>query len=147
MPTITFVVTGASSVSTPDGAGAGRAGSSARGPGGDPTRVRTRPGEAQGATLLAVARAHNVPIPFNCESGACGACLVDVRRRDGRPLQGSAPTESEALLLKVLGAASAGAIDAARHGGTSPAQRLACQYVPGGSDEDLVVTFASHLGS
>ncbi len=29
-------------------------------------------------TVLAVAKAHKIPIPFDCQDGECGSCLVQV---------------------------------------------------------------------
>jgi len=29
-------------------------------------------------TILAVARAHKIPIPFDCQDGECGSCVVTV---------------------------------------------------------------------
>jgi ferredoxin len=30
-------------------------------------------------TILAVAKAHKIPIPFDCQDGECGSCLVEVK--------------------------------------------------------------------
>ena len=30
-------------------------------------------------TILAVAKAHSIPIPFDCQDGECGSCLVEVK--------------------------------------------------------------------
>ena len=85
-----------------------------------------------------MARAHGVPIPFNCRSGDCGACLVrvDTLAPGSRP---AAPlTDGERLAL------AAADIAAAEQQGVSPPLRLACQYRLG--DEEIAVTFASELG-
>ena len=96
-------------------------------------------------TLLAVARAHGVPIPFNCRSGACGACLVrvDTLAAGSRP---AAPlTDGERLALAASGRLTAQDIAAAERRGVSPALRLACQYRLG--DEEIAVSFESELGA
>ena len=35
-------------------------------------------------TLLALAKAHNIPIPFDCQDGECGSCLVQVTHLSAR---------------------------------------------------------------
>jgi ferredoxin len=30
-------------------------------------------------TILSVAKAHKIPIPFDCQDGECGSCLVEGR--------------------------------------------------------------------
>ena len=33
-------------------------------------------------TILAVAKQHKIPIPFDCQDGECGSCLVEVSHLD-----------------------------------------------------------------
>ena len=35
-------------------------------------------------TLLAVAKAHKVPVDFECENGECGSCAVEVEILSGK---------------------------------------------------------------
>ncbi len=86
-------------------------------------------------TLLAIARAHDVPLLSNCETGACGACLVEVATKAGssRP-----PTEAEAFFLGALGRLDAGPAPGVH-------ARLACQYRLG-DDEEIEVRFSTELG-
>lgn len=95
-------------------------------------------------TLLSVARAHGVPIPFNCQSGDCGSCLVRVETT----AVGSAPaaplTDNERLTLTAARRVTAADIAAAERLGVSPKVRLACQYRLG--DEEIAVSFESELG-
>jgi ferredoxin len=95
-------------------------------------------------TLLAVAREHRVPVPFDCRSGACGACLVRVETlaAGSRPV---APlTDDERLVLTAARWVTAEDIAAAERRGVSPKLRLACQYRLG--DEEIAVSFESELG-
>ena len=55
-------------------------------------------------TILAVAKAHKVPIPFDCQDGECGSCLVEVKHLAPNGQRcGIALTEKEKELLKLLG--------------------------------------------
>ena len=42
-------------------------------------------------TVLAVAKSHKIPIPFDCQDGECGSCLVEVKHLD--------PTRKYAIAL------------------------------------------------
>lgn len=85
-------------------------------------------------TLLAIARDHNVPLLFNCEAGACGACIVEIETASG---DAAAVTDAEVFFLRAIGK-----LDSEGANGS----RLACQYRPG-HDEDVSVRFASALCS
>jgi ferredoxin len=87
-------------------------------------------------TLLEVARDHQIPLLFNCEVGACGACIVQIETISGGPGEMS---EAEAFFLAAIGNG-----DGDGDGGSGA--RLACQYRPA-SDEDVCVRFASALCS
>ena len=55
-------------------------------------------------TILAVAKSHNVPIPFDCQDGECGSCLVEVKHlATDKPKYGIALTEKEKEMLRQLG--------------------------------------------
>jgi ferredoxin len=85
-------------------------------------------------TLLEVAREHQIPLLFNCEAGACGACIVEIETIGGAP---AGMSEAEAFFLAAIGTGD-------EQGSTGA--RLACQYRPG-ADEDICVRFASALCS
>lgn len=103
-------------------------------------RVDVAPGERQ--TLLAVARAHGMPIPFDCEKGECGSCLVHVDTKSkGRV---APPSANEASLLRLMFMLTDAEIEAAEVRGIPPPVRLACQYQLG--DEDIVVYFTGEPG-
>lgn len=86
-------------------------------------------------TLLAIARENNLPLLANCEAGACGACLVDVKNVSGTAL---AMSEAEAFFL--FARAQLGAdLEEDADG------RLACQYRLS-EDEEIEVRFTSVIG-
>jgi ferredoxin len=96
-------------------------------------------------TLLSVAREHGVPIPFNCQSGDCGSCMVRVETISVGRMPVAPPTESERLVLTAARRLTAEDIAEAERRGTSPKVRLACQYRLG--DEEIAVRFESELGA
>lgn len=104
--------------------------------------VDVAPGERR--TLLSVAREHGIPILFNCQTGDCGACIVDVETlsNGGRP---SAPLAgNESFLLRTMRRLTAREIEEAERRGVSPHVRLACVYELRG--ENIVVVFGGELG-
>jgi rubrerythrin/ferredoxin len=91
-------------------------------------------------TILAVAKAHKVPIPFDCQDGECGSCLVEVTHlSEGKPKYGIALTEKEKELLKQLGKITPEEIYGAETNDMPPRYRLACQCFV--RDEDILVSF------
>jgi ferredoxin len=46
-------------------------------------------------TLLALAKAHKIPIPFDCGDGACGSCLVEVQHLTTNKPYGISLTEKD----------------------------------------------------
>ena len=91
-------------------------------------------------TILAVAKAHNVPIPFDCQDGECGSCLVEVTHLStDEPKYGIALTEKEKEMLRQLGKITAEEIYNAETNDMPPRYRLACQCFI--RDEDILVTF------
>ncbi len=54
-------------------------------------------------TLLAVAKANNIPVHFECENGECGSCQVEVSILSGNTPYGIALTEKEKTVLKLAG--------------------------------------------
>ena len=96
-------------------------------------------------TLLSVAREHAVPIPFNCQSGDCGSCMVRVETISLGRMPPVPPTASERLVLTAARRLTADDIAEAERRGMSPKVRLACQYRLG--DEEIAVSFESELGA
>jgi ferredoxin len=90
-------------------------------------------------TLLALAKAHKIPIDSECENGECGSCQVQVTVLSGKTPIGVAMTEKEKTVLKLAGKISAQQIADAETKDLPPPWRLACQMVV--RDEDIVVKF------
>ncbi|WP_176256937.1 2Fe-2S iron-sulfur cluster-binding protein [Derxia lacustris] len=89
--------------------------------------------------LLALAKAHNIPIPFDCQDGECGSCLVEIRHLAGDVRYGIALTEKEKELLKQLGKITKEEIMDAEVNDMPPRNRLACQCFV--RNEDIFVSF------
>ena len=90
-------------------------------------------------TLLGLAKAHGVPIPFDCQDGECGSCLVEVRHLAHGVRSGIALTEKEKELLRQLGKISRQEIMDAEVNDMPPRHRLACQCFV--RHEDIFVSF------
>ena len=90
-------------------------------------------------TILAVAKANKIPIPFDCQDGECGSCLVEVKNLTPERKHGIALTEKEKELLKQLRKITRQEIVDAEVNDMPPRYRLACQYFV--RDEDILVTF------
>jgi rubrerythrin/ferredoxin len=90
-------------------------------------------------TLLALAKSHKIPIPFDCQDGECGSCLVEVKHLDARVRNGIALTEKEKELLKQIGKITAQEVVDAEVNDMPPRYRLACQTFV--RDEDILVSF------
>src|SRR5271165_6746464 len=90
-------------------------------------------------TVLAVAKAHKIPIPFDCQDGECGSCLVEVKHLEPDVKYGIALTEKEKELLRQLGKITREEIVNAEVNDMPPRYRLACQCFV--RNEDILVTF------
>jgi rubrerythrin/ferredoxin len=90
-------------------------------------------------TVLSIAKAHRIPIPFDCQDGECGSCLVEVQNLDPHGRHAVALTDKEKELLRQLGKISRQEIEDAEVRDLPPHSRLACQYIV--RHEDVVVTF------
>ena len=91
-------------------------------------------------TILAVAKAHKIPIPFDCQDGECGSCLVEVRHlAAGNRKHGIALTEKEKEMLRQLGKITKDEIYDAVVNDMPPRSRLACQCFV--RNEDIIVAF------
>lgn len=94
-------------------------------------------------TILAVAKAHKIPIPFDCGDGECGSCLVEVKHLAPGPRKGLAMTEKEKEALRQLGKMTRDEVEAAEVNDMPPRHRLACQCFV--RDEDILVSFEGDL--
>jgi ferredoxin len=94
-------------------------------------------------TILAVAEANKIPIPFECKDGECGSCLVEVITLTGKTM-GSTLTEKEKALLKSLGKITAEDIRRAEVEDVMPRWRSACQFIV--RDQDILVKFSGAPG-
>lgn len=95
-------------------------------------------------TLLGVAKKNNIKIPFECEDGECGSCMVKITHLDGDRVKGVMLTEKEANVLKSIGKLSRHEEERANLKDLPPTFRLACQAVV--TDEDLLVQFTGEPG-
>lgn len=90
-------------------------------------------------TILALAKAHKIPIPFDCQDGECGSCLVEVKHLSPSVRYAIALTEKEKELLKQLGKITREEIKDAEVNDMPPRFRLACQCFV--RNEDIMVRF------
>ncbi|WP_374341712.1 2Fe-2S iron-sulfur cluster-binding protein [Methyloversatilis sp.] len=90
-------------------------------------------------TLLALAKAHHIPIPFDCQDGECGSCLVEVLHYKPGVRYGIALTEKEKEILRQLGKITKQEIMDAEVNDMPPRYRLACQCFV--RNEDIAVVF------
>jgi rubrerythrin/ferredoxin len=91
-------------------------------------------------TILAVAKANRIPIPFDCQDGECGSCLVEVQILSAKRPYGMALTEKEKEALRQLGKITKDEIKEAEVNDIPPHHRLACQCFV--RNEDILVKFA-----
>ncbi|MCA1941232.1 MAG: (2Fe-2S)-binding protein [Caenispirillum bisanense] len=96
------------------------------------------------STILALAKRHEIPIPFQCQDGECGACLIKVTPLGDKKPMAVGLTEKEKLTLSVNGKLSKEALYEAETNDVPPAYRLACQYIV--RDEDVLVEFSGEPG-
>ncbi len=90
-------------------------------------------------TILAIAKANKIPIPFDCQDGECGSCLIEVKHLDPHARYAIALTEKEKEMLKQLGKITKAEIADAEVNDMPPRHRLACQCFV--RNEDIVVSF------
>lgn len=90
-------------------------------------------------TILAVAKAHKIPIPFDCQDGECSSCLVKVTHLSPHARHGISLTEKEKEVLRQLGKISREEVRDAEVNDMPPHYRLACQCFV--RNEDILVTF------
>jgi ferredoxin len=101
-----------------------------------PVTVSTAAGDP--GTLLALAKANKIPIPFDCQDGECASCLVEVEVLH-ESTHDFCLTDKEKEILKQLGKRIKADVRSAEAHDKAPHFRLACQYVI--HDEDIIVSF------
>ena len=109
-----------------------------------PKNIKVNPIVGERSTLLGVAKANKVPIPFECEDGNCGSCLIKVTHLDGFRIKGVCLTDKERLVLKSVGKLPKTEEERASVADIPPTYRLACQTIV--TDEDLLVEFTGDPG-
>lgn len=95
-------------------------------------------------SILGVAKANNIPIPFECEDGECGSCLIKVVHLDGERVKGVMLTDKEKSVLKSIGKLTERQEERAAVKDLPPTYRLACQTIV--TDEDLLIEFTGDPG-
>lgn len=95
-------------------------------------------------TLLKVAQKNKIPLPFECEDGECGSCVMEVIYLSDKPSMAQALTEKERATLLAAGKLSKQDIENAVVNDMPPPFRLACQYIV--RDEDVLVKFSGEPG-
>lgn len=90
-------------------------------------------------TVLALAKEHKIPIPFDCQDGECGSCLIEVVHLSPMTKYAVALTEKEKESLRQLGKITPEEIRNAEVNDMPPRHRLACQCFI--RNEDIMVTF------
>jgi rubrerythrin/ferredoxin len=89
-------------------------------------------------TILSVAKASKIPIPFDCQDGECGSCLIKVEHLSPAGRYGMALGEKEKEMLKQLGKITKEELVDAEVNDLPPLHRLACQTFV--RNEDILVT-------
>lgn len=90
-------------------------------------------------TILAVARANGIQIPYECQEGECGSCLIRVEYVDGKTPMAISLTEKEKAKLRELEKITEDQIKNAEINDIPPPYRLACQYIA--REEEIVVHY------
>ena len=95
-------------------------------------------------SVLKLAKKNKIPLPFECEDGECGSCVIKVVSLEGKPRMSQALTEKERRTLVAEGLISKQELKDAEVSDMPPAYRLACQFIP--RDEDILVSFSGEPG-
>lgn len=95
-------------------------------------------------TLLKVAQQNKIPLPFECEDGECGSCVMEVIPLSDKPFMAQSLTEKERATLLAAGKLTKAQISEAEVSDKPPRYRLACQYIV--RDEDILVKFSGEPG-
>ncbi|MBI5165793.1 MAG: (2Fe-2S)-binding protein [Magnetospirillum sp.] len=101
-------------------------------------------GDPKHSTLLALAKAHGIQIPCQCQDGECGSCLVKITYLGTNQQRAQTLTEKEKLTLSVNGKLTKDWLAKAENDDITPPYRLACQYIV--ADEEILVEFSGEPG-
>lgn len=99
---------------------------------------------ADTGTLLALAKKNDIAMPFQCQDGECGSCLIKVTHLGSNKPKAITLTDKEKLTLSVNGKLSKDVLEKAEVEDMPPPYRLACQYLV--QDEDILVEFTGEPG-
>jgi len=99
---------------------------------------------ADTGTLLALAKKNTIAMPFQCQDGECGSCLIKVTHLGPNKPKAITLTDKEKLTLSVNGKLSKETLEKAEVDDMPPPYRLACQYLV--QDEDILVEFTGEPG-
>lgn len=95
-------------------------------------------------TILKLAKKNKIPLPFECEDGECGSCVIKVISLDGKPRMSQALTDKERRTLVAEGLITKQELQDAEVSDMPPAYRLACQFIA--RDENVLVRFSGEPG-
>lgn len=90
-------------------------------------------------TILTVAQQNGVKIPFECQEGECGSCLIRIEYVDGKPRMAISLTDREKSKLKELGKITEEQIIDAEVNDVAPPYRLACQFIA--REEEVIIHY------
>ena len=90
-------------------------------------------------TILGLAKAHGIPIHYECQNGECGSCTVEVTPLGNKPPLAAHLTEKEKAVLILAGKLKKQDLAEIELRDLAPTWRLACQYML--LDEDILVKF------
>ena len=96
------------------------------------------------STILKIAKKHKVPLPFECEDGECGSCVIHVTSLEDKPRMSQALTEKEKATLRAEGLISKEELKNAEVNDMPPRHRLACQFTA--RHENVLVRFSGEPG-
>lgn len=95
-------------------------------------------------SLLKLAKKNKIPLPFECEDGECGSCVVHITSLEDKPRMSQALTEKERHTLVAEGLITKQELKDAEVNDMPPAYRLACQFIP--RYEEILVRFSGEPG-
>lgn len=95
-------------------------------------------------TILALAKKNDIPIPFQCQDGNCGSCLIKVTYLGDNKPMAIHLTEKEKVTLSQNGKLTKAQLEDAVVSDMPPPFRLACQYIV--RHEDVLVEFSGEPG-
>ena len=95
-------------------------------------------------SVLKLAKKNRIPLPFECEDGECGSCVIKVTSLENKPRMAQALTEKERHTLIAEALITKQELKDAEVNDMPPAYRLACQFIP--RDEYILVRFSGEPG-